>query len=394
MNTNPNTSLNQFIKQSKPWYKKGSLLIISIGLLFLFIGILTSIKPAYRLSSNTINEWTRQIDGASFLYFMGMENRLFEEAFPESKDPLSVSNLMFQMATSLKPNDPRTLLGRELPGFDAYNGKIIVAGEGTDYTNLPIESAAPLDVVLEDREAKMPEEEVEQPPEQSNDTNGQPTTGDRNVVFLYTTHNRESFLPHLPEGTSKDEAYHSEVNISKVSNRLASSLKSQGIGSQVDHTDFMNVLNQKGWEYWQSYTASKPIVEEALATNKNIQYIFDIHRDSQGKEETTTTIDGKSYARFFFIVGSDNPDNETNLKLATDLHNKLNEMYPGISRGVKTQGGSGFNGVYNQDLSDQSVIVEIGGVENNMKELYRSADALAKVFSEYYWQAEKVQGNP
>ncbi|QDP40662.1 stage II sporulation protein P [Radiobacillus deserti] len=393
MNTNPNTSLNQFIKQSKPWYKKGSLIIISICLLFFFIAILTSIKPAYRLYSNTINEWTRQIDGSSFLHFMTMENRTFQSAFPETKEPLSISNLVFQMATSLKPNDPRTLLGRELPGFDAYNGKIIVAGEGTDYTNLPIESAAPLDIVLKDREAKMPEEEVEQQPDQSNDNPGQPTTGDRKVVFLYTTHNRESFLPHLPEGTSADEAYHAEVNISKVSDRLSKSLTNQGIGTQVDHTDFMTVLNNKDWEYWQSYNASKPVVEKALAGNKNIQYIFDIHRDSQGRKETTTSINGKNYARFFFIVGSDNPDNETNLKLATDLHKKLNEKYPGISRGVKTQGGAGFNGVYNQDLSDHSVIIEIGGVENKMNELYRSADALAKVFSEYYWQAEKVQGN-
>lgn len=35
-------------------------------------------------------------------------------------------------------------------------------------------------------------------------------------------------------------------------------------------------------------------------------------------------------------------------------------------------------------------MIEFGGVENRLNELYRTADALAEVFSEYYWQAEKV----
>ncbi|PGT76869.1 hypothetical protein COD11_25435 [Bacillus sp. AFS040349] len=44
------------------------------------------------------------------------------------------------------------------------------------------------------------------------------------------------------------------------------------------------------------------------------------------------------------------------------------------------------NGVYNQDLSPNSVIIEIGGVENRIDELYRTADLLGNVISEYYWQ--------
>ncbi len=46
--------------------------------------------------------------------------------------------------------------------------------------------------------------------------------------------------------------------------------------------------------------------------------------------------------------------------------------------------------MFNQDLSEQAILIEFGGVENNWDELNRTADALAEVFSEFYWDAEKV----
>ncbi|MRH43067.1 stage II sporulation protein P [Aquibacillus halophilus] len=386
------SSISEMINKIKPWSKKITVLFASVCILFICIGLLTTIQPAYRLSSSTINEWTRQIDGASFLYLIQMENKSFQMAYPEENESIVLSDLAFQMATSIKPNDPRSLLGRELPGFETYDSKIIVAGEGTDYTNLPIESSAPLESVLKEREATgLPEEETNPPGDQQ--IEGQPTTGDKNVVFIYNTHNRESFLPHLPEDTTINQVWHSEVNITKVSDRLKKSLEVNGIGASVDHTDFGNVLNENGWEYWQSYNASRPIVETALANNKDFNYVFDLHRDSQRRDVTTLNIDGQDYARLAFVVGSDY-NNDKNLKLATELHNKINEKYPKLSRTVITQGGSGNNGVYNQDLSPNSIVIEFGGIDNTMEELYRTADAFAEVFGDYYWDAEKVQGNP
>ncbi|WP_077621450.1 stage II sporulation protein P [Sediminibacillus massiliensis] len=387
-------SITAFVQKTIPWYKKGSIFAGGLLVLFIFIGILTSIQPAYRLSSSTINDWTRQIDGSSFLYIIGMENRVFKEAYPEDLKPKKLSSSAFELATNVELNDPRSLLGREIPGFAAYDSEIIVAGQGTDYTNLPVESSAPLEMVLEDREATIEEESDEaRVPENKDETGNElPTTGDRDVVFVYNTHNRESFLPHLPEGTTTP--FHSEVNITKVSERLKQSLEELGIGTTVDKTDITGKLDQSGMEYWQSYEASRPVVEEAMASNKDLQYIFDLHRDSQGRDITTATIDGKDYASLFFVIGSENADNEENMKLATDLHHRIEEKYPGLSRGVTSMGGSGKNGVYNQNLSENALLIEVGGVENNMDELYRSADALAEVFSEFYWDAEKVQGNP
>ena len=61
-----------------------------------------------------------------------------------------------------------------------------------------------------------------------------------------------------------------------------------------------------------------------------------------------------------------------------------------LSRGVFTKKGAGTNGKFNQDLSENAILVEFGGVDNTFEELYNSAEALADVISDYYWQAERV----
>src|SRR5699024_9158873 len=181
-----------------------------------------------------------------------------------------------------------------------------IAGEGTDYTNLPVESSAPLEEVLEEREAVMEEEadqeESDQKEEEGEDKSGPDTEG-RKVVYLYNAYTRESFLPHLHDVDDPDLAHHSEVNITKVSDRLASQLESNGIGSQVESEDIGKLLDDRGMEYWASYDVAREVAQEALGSNDDIQYLIDIHRDSLGKDATTKEVNGESHARILFVVG-------------------------------------------------------------------------------------------
>lgn len=386
-------------KKGNPFYKKSGIYLASIIALFIFIGMLTTVKPAYRFSSNVITQWTSDIDSSTFLYLLSMENRAFIRAYPKDRAIPKLSTIFFQVITNIQPNDPRSLLGRELPGFSSFGNQIIVAGEGTNYMNLSVESSPPLEDVLQDREAVLDEEpDEEEEPSQTEDAKDEkedkPTTGKRKVVFLYNTHNTESFLPHLPGTTDPNSAHHSEVNISKVSERFAKALEADGIGAEVDNTDHMGVLNENGWGYGQAYTASRNVVEEAVSSNKDLQYIIDLHRDSVSREITTKEIDGKSYAKILMVVGAEYASFEKNLSLATKLNELMEEKYPGLSRGVITKDGPGNNGVYNQDLSENALLIEMGGYDNTLEELYRTADVIAEVFSEFYWDATKVDANP
>ncbi|MEK4531753.1 stage II sporulation protein P [Solibacillus sp. FSL K6-1554] len=68
-------------------------------------------------------------------------------------------------------------------------------------------------------------------------------------------------------------------------------------------------------------------------------------------------------------------------EFANHLHQKLEKLYPGISRGVIEQGENPRN-TYNQEIQKQSVLLNIGGTENTMEEAFRATDALAEAIKE------------
>ncbi|HIS29614.1 MAG TPA: stage II sporulation protein P [Candidatus Avamphibacillus intestinigallinarum] len=371
-------------------YKKLMIGVVGMTILFLIIGLLTTVAPAYRLSSEMISNWTKDIDSRTFLTLYRAESKMFSDAFPTETEMPKLSSALFGVLTNIKPDDPKSLLGNELPGFQSFGSKIIVAGEGTNYANLSIESSPPLEDVLDDREAVDDGGKEENDSEKPTKNEPKQTTGKQEPVFIYTTHNRESFLPHLPKSTTPNEAHHKDVNVTKVGDHFKKGLEKKGIGTKIDKSDIMTLLQKKNLDYGASYQVSRDIVKEAISNHDDIKYIFDIHRDSLPKDKTTKNIKGKDYGKIMFVVGAEHPNYEKNLKLATDLHYLIEKKHKGLSRGVIEKSGAGTNGVFNQDMSENAVLVEIGGYDNHLDEIYRSVDVLTEVFGDYFWDAEKV----
>ncbi|MCY8976989.1 stage II sporulation protein P [Bacillus atrophaeus] len=371
------------------------LFIASLLVIFILSGVLTSLRPELRPSSNSLYGFADELPGDVFAHLLRMENHYFASDLSDTESSsFHLSRLSLKLATSINLEDPRSFLGRELPGFSQFDTEILVAGQGTDYTNMPSESPPPSEVMQEEKEANLAEIENQQTKKEN--TEQEPpkqTTGDRKVVYIYHTHNTESYLPLLKGETNPDMARHSKANVTLVGGMFGKALEAQGVGATVDKTDIQAKLNKKGLNYARSYDESRPVVKEALAKNKNLQYIIDIHRDSKRKKNTTTTIKGKSYARLAFVVGKKTANFEENYKLASELHKLMEKKYPGLSTGVFSKGSPGDNGVYNQDLNDRALLLEFGGVDNNLEELQHTADATADVFSELYWDAEKVNAD-
>ncbi|MFJ7467940.1 stage II sporulation protein P [Peribacillus frigoritolerans] len=364
-------------------------------LLFVFLvsGVMTSLRPEYRISSNSVHTVANQFSGKMLFSMLANENHYLFNALPEGKQESIITNQLIKVSTNISLEDPRSLLGRELPGFSIFDNEILVAGEGTNYTNMPYESSPPVDVLNEERDASLQNlDEIEEPDKGVTNQPNQTTNG-RKVVEIYHSHNRESYLPYLKGVTDPDLAYHSKINITKLGERMVEDLADKGIGSSLDKTDIMGNLNNKGLNYAKSYQESRKSVQTALANNKDLEYLIDIHRDSKRKKHTTITIRGKEYAKIAFVIGGNNPNYEKNAALANKLHKALEKKYPGISRGVMKQGGSSHNGIYNQDLSGNAMLIEVGGVDNTFEEMYLTVDAFTEVFSEFYWDAKAVD-NP
>ncbi len=349
--------------------------LVIYGLLFIMIAIMTATSYSKTfLSSQTIENALKSFQSTEVLLaVMGREMPPLLQEYEEEVPDLSTSKFVVDALTDIRLGDARSLLGREIPGLDAYHTEILIAGEGTDYTTLPYESPPPEDFFssAEDKKDTPPEEDIV--PEEAS-------------VLIYHTHTWEAFLPNLSGATKPNEAVsHDETkNIVNVGAMLKEELLKYNIQSQHVKDNVATELKERNWSYPDSYKASREIATEALAKNDKVEYIFDLHRDSVDKKITTTTINGQPYARLFFIVGKENKFYEENLRFVTELNKKLNQEYPGISRGVFQKSKAQGNGLYNQDLSEKALLIEIGGYANNNEEIKKTVEAFAKVFSEMY----------
>lgn len=194
-------------------------------------------------------------------------------------------------------------------------------------------------------------------------------------VFIYHTHNTESFTTLESDKKSSSD---SKENITLVGKKLNESLRDKEIYSLHNKIDIQKILKNEGLKFEDSYKVSREILKGVLEKNKDIKLVLDIHRDSSKREESTIKINGKSVSRISFVVSAISSKYEENRKIADLFHHKLQEKYPGLSRGVLV-GGKATKNNYNQDLFNNSLLIEIGGPENTLEEEYRSVEILSEV---------------
>ena len=196
------------------------------------------------------------------------------------------------------------------------------------------------------------------------------------LIYLYNSHQTEEY---------KSSTYAEfSVNPTVVMNDyiLEDIFNKNGFKTIVEENSIKDILNKNNWNYTYSYKASRVLLEDSIIKNPSLKYFIDIHRDSLTRDKTTITIDNKDYAKVIFLIGLENPKYEENLKFTEKINNKMNELYPGLSKGIYKKGGPGVNGVYNQDFSPYTILIEIGGYENTTNEVLNTTIAFSKCFME------------
>lgn len=366
-------------------------LLLGTAIIFIFTGFFAMMRAKQNSRSSDIGRFTSGLTAETMVEVMSQEIPYLGNIVQIPQKEGMVSRLTFELATSIDPRDPRTFLGRELPGFALFDTEIVVAGQGVDYTDIPVESAPPPD--LEEKLAKDTEASKSSDSQGSEEDSGEkkPAAGAGGAktkrVFIYHTHATESYLPELSGEKSPNRAYDNKKNITLVGKRLGEELEKMGIGSQVHTKPF-----QAEWN--RLYQASRETVVAAMNQNNDLKYLIDVHRDSKRRDKTTHYIHGKPYATIAFVVGTANDNWEENEKFSRQLHKKLEELYPGLSKGVFRKSRAQGNGEYNQSLSPRSILVEIGGVDNTFEEAYRTAEALARAIAEIHFEATPVDAKP
>lgn len=198
------------------------------------------------------------------------------------------------------------------------------------------------------------------------------------LIYIYHTNNNQSFYSEVVGELNSTPVTHPSNNITLVGKRLSESLEKKNIKNVYDNTDIMGIMKNENPNNYDPYTLSRKPLEEALRKYNSIKMIFDVHRDSLGRVTTTLNMKGNEYAKIQFVVSKTSYRYDKNLKFAEHLHNEIEKKYPGLSRGVVVKPDSHKQSTYNQELLDQSVLLQIGGVENTLEEEYRTIDILTE----------------
>ncbi|MBA4542656.1 MULTISPECIES: stage II sporulation protein P [Thermoactinomyces] len=353
-------------------------LFLAAAVLFSFVGALAMVQAEQSLTGSDLSRVTSHLSPQTLSMIVGESIPYFQEKIQTAGLEEIISRTAFELMTSIDFRDPRTFLGKELPLYALFDSEIDVASSDVDYTSIPIESPPPPDLDKQIMKA------MEHPDEDKTSTD--PGSIKTKQVIIYNTHFWESFLPELHK-TNPDQATDLNRNITLVSKHLAKQLEKMGIGAVTTERKYT----------WNSgaYVQSRKMVLSVLKQYHSISYMIDIHRDSRRRDKTTKVFDGKPYARLAFVVGKASTHFEDNLSLAREMHKRINELYPGLSRAVIIkERGNGNNGEYNQSLSPNSMLVEVGGVDNSFAEANRSIEVLARVLADIIHEGTVVTARP
>lgn len=196
---------------------------------------------------------------------------------------------------------------------------------------------------------------------------------DNPIVYIYNSHQLENY------DSSNYEPYNITPNVMMASYLLKEKLNNYNIPTIVEEGNINEFIKINNWDYNYSYIASRYFIEEAKRKYPSIKYFIDLHRDSVTKEYSTAIINDMSYAKVLFVVGLDHDNYKGNLDFANNVNNRL---INGISKGIIKKSGPNVNGIYNQDISSNALLIEVGGYQNKIDEVYNTIDVLANTLKE------------
>ncbi len=200
-------------------------------------------------------------------------------------------------------------------------------------------------------------------------------------VLIYHTHTSESYVLKTGDLGKKDvPSFNSnpKYNVIRVGEELARNLRKYGIETLHNGT-----VHDKKHE--AAYGVSINTLQSYVKSYPSLKVYIDIHRDglemSKPKLRTAIKINGRNVAQIMFVMGTNdllpNAHWQENLKFALKVQQKLNDKYPGLARPLWIVGKR-----YNQHVSDQAVLIEIGGDGNLLSETLESTKYLAEALNE------------
>ncbi|KGR77157.1 stage II sporulation protein P [Ureibacillus manganicus] len=213
----------------------------------------------------------------------------------------------------------------------------------------------------------------------------------KNVLMLFT-HSHEAFIPIVKNKSGKTAVYDSKSNITEFEEIIKMHFNVNSLNTKFLDVDTMDELYNTNRTFSEAYDVVRPYLSNEIQNN-TYDLIVDLHRDSASRDISTLTYNNQTFGKIYFVVGEDNPNYLINQSYSEQISDKLNELVPGISRGVIGKKGEHVDGIYNQDLAKNMVLIELGGIENTEEEINRTISVLAQAISKVLQDESSVETN-
>lgn len=256
-----------------------------------------------------------------------------------------------KFVSNINVNSPTSILENSF-GYKMSNNNVLVHND--NYNDVDTDSS------VEEVITYMKEKETRKDP----------------LVYIYNTHQTEKY--------SNEDFGDITPNVLMVSYLLKDKLDKLDIPTLVEESNISEFMKINNWNYNNSYKASRFYLIDAKSKYPSVKLFIDLHRDSIKKKNSTVTINKKEYAKVLFVVGKEHANYEKNLNLANKLNEKIKKNYPTLTRGIIEKEGKNVNGIYNQDVSENCVLMELGGNENNITEVLNTVDIISEIIKELF----------
>lgn len=207
---------------------------------------------------------------------------------------------------------------------------------------------------------------------------------DEPQVIIYHTHTTESFELEDKDWYDSDfggKTTEPDKNITAVGDEICAQLEAAGIS--VIHDTLVHDYPS----YDAAYDSSRETVSQLLEEYPSVKIALDIHRDGIETAEgvrlaPVADVNGKEAAQIMIISGCDDgtfgmPNYMNNFRFACQLQSEAESLFPGLTRPILFD-----YRFYNQDLTDGSLLIEVGSHGNTLEQAKYSGQLIGKALAQ------------
>lgn len=198
-------------------------------------------------------------------------------------------------------------------------------------------------------------------------------------ILIMHTHGSEAYTMDGDDIYQESDSWRTtdeNYNVTRIGAEMKQVFESMGLSVIHDRTlhDYP--------QYNDSYTRSCDAVKKWLEQYPSIQIVLDVHRDALADADGSiykpiADIEGEKSAQVLLIVGTndlgqDHPNWMQNLALAVQIQQQLDRQWPTLARPLTLRSSR-----FNQQLTQGSLLVEVGSHGNTLQEALQAARLFA-----------------